>query len=43
MSIFESYTVKRNCPVQIFRKNMKDLIQTLGVYLTGFTVFFWRY
>ena len=41
--IFESDTVKSDCPVQIFRKNdeiFKDLIQTVGVYRTSFTVFF---
>ena len=40
LCIFESDTVKSDCPVQIFRKMMKyykDLIQTVGVYLTSFT------
>ena len=40
--IFESDTVKSDCPVQIFRKNdeiFEDLIQTVGVYLTSCTVF----
>ena len=43
LGIFESDTVKNDCPVQIFRKNdemYKDLIML--VYLTSFTVFFWR-
>ena len=33
LSIFESDTVKSDCPVQIFRKMMKykDLIQTVGL------------
>ena len=46
MYIFESDTVKSDCSVQIFRKMMKyykDLIQTVDVYQTSFTVFFWGY
>ena len=41
MCIFESDTVKSDCPVQIFRKNdkiFKDLIQTVGLPITSFTV-----
>ena len=43
LCIFESDTVKSDCSVQIFRKNdeiFKDLIQTVGIYFTSFTVFF---
>ena len=40
LCIFESDTVKRDCPVQIFRKMMKYLIQTVGVYLTKLYCFF---
>ena len=29
MYFFESDTVKSDCPIQIFRKIMKDLIQTV--------------
>ena len=31
LCIFESDTVKSDCPVQIFRKIMKDLIQTVDL------------
>ena len=43
LCIFESDTVKSDCPVQIFRTNgeiFKDLIQTVGFYLTSFAVVF---
>ena len=43
LCIFESDTVKSDCPVQIFRKNdeiFKDLIQTVGVYLLLVLLFF---
>ena len=43
LCIFQSDTVKSDCSVQIFRKNdeiFKDLIQTVGIYFTSFTVFF---
>ena len=45
MCIFESDTVKSDCPVQIFRKMMKyfKIKCRLLVYLTSCTVFFWRY
>ena len=38
---FDSNTVKSDCPVEIFRKNdkiFKDLIQTVGLPITSFTV-----
>ena len=38
LCIFESDTIKSDCPVQIFRKMMKYLKITLLVLL-----FFWRY
>ena len=38
LGIFESDTVKSDCPVQIFRKMMKYI--KIKVYLTSFTVFF---
>ena len=41
MCVFESDTVKSDCPVQIFRKMIKifkDLIQTFGLHITSFTV-----
>ena len=43
--IFESDTVKSDCPVQIFRKKMKyiKIKYRQLVNLTSFTVFFWRY
>ena len=40
---FKNDTLKSDCPVQDIRKMMKYykvLIQTVGVYLTSFTVFF---
>ena len=40
LCIFESDTVKSDCPVQIFRKMMKCLIQTVDVYLTKLYCFF---
>ena len=42
LCIFESDTVKSDCPVQIFRKMIKYLKikYRLLVYLTSFTVFF---
>ena len=41
LCIFESDTVKSDCPVQIFRKMMKyiKIKYRLLVYLTSFTVF----
>ena len=38
LGIFESDTVKSDCPVQIFREMMKYI--KIKVYLTSFTVFF---
>ena len=38
LGIFESDTVKSDCPVQIFSKMMKYI--KIKVYLTSFTVFF---
>ena len=39
LRIFDSDTVKSDCLIQIFRKMLKDLIQTVGDYLTSLTVF----
>ena len=39
MCIFENDTVKSDCPMQENNEIFKDLIQTVGVYLTSFTVF----
>ena len=36
LCIFESDTVKNDCPVQILRK--RDLIQTVGLPITSFTI-----
>ena len=41
LCIFESDTVKSDCPVQIFRKMdeiFEDLIQTVDLPITSFTV-----
>ena len=41
LCIFESDTIKSDCPVQIFRKMIKyfkDLIQAVGLPITSFTV-----
>ena len=38
LGIFESDTVKSDCPVQIFREMMKYI--KIKVYLTSLTVFF---
>ena len=41
LCIFESTSAKSDCPVQIFRKMIKyfkDLIQTVGLPITSFTV-----
>ena len=40
MCIFENDTVKSDCPMQENNEIFKDLIQTVGVYLTSFTVFY---
>ena len=39
MCIFENDTVKRDCLMQENYEIFKDLIQTVGVYLTSFIVF----
>ena len=38
LCIFENDTIKNDCPIQIFLKIMKNLILTVLVYLTSFTV-----
>ena len=41
LCIFESGTVKSDCPVQIFRKMMKYI--KIKYSFTSFTALFWRY